>query len=110
MDFLSLQFSDGCLPLYPADVYKLDFWSLFNGELYNLGLDRPEINILLLGLVLLLLVDLVRYVRKERFDSFLKEQNLWFRWGVLLFLVAMTAIFGVYGPGYDAKQFIYFQF
>lgn len=107
--FRSNSLTDACC--YIRRMFtKLDFWSLFNGELYNLGLDRPEINILLLGLVLLLLVDLVRYVRKERFDSFLKEQNLWFRWGVLLFLVAMTAIFGVYGPGYDAKQFIYFQF
>ena len=87
-----------------------DFWSLFNGELYELGLARPEINILLLGLVLLFLVDLIRYFRKERLDEFLSAQNLWFRWGVLLFLIAAIAIFGIYGPEYDAKQFIYFQF
>ena len=71
---------------------------------------RPEINILLLGLVLLFLVDLIRYFRKERLDEFLSAQNLWFRWGVLLFLIAAIAIFGIYGPEYDAKQFIYFQF
>ena len=32
------------------------------------------------------------------------------RWGVLLVLIAAVAIFGIYGPGYDAQQFIYFQF
>ena len=31
-------------------------------------------------------------------------------WGVLLALIAAVAIFGIYGPGYDAQQFIYFQF
>lgn len=43
-------------------------------------------------------------------DAFLAEQNLWFRWGVLLALIAAVYIFGIYGPGYDAQQFIYFQF
>ena len=28
----------------------------------------------------------------------------------LLALIAAVAIFGIYGPGYDAQQFIYFQF
>ena len=89
---------------------RLDFWSLFNGELYCLGLERQEMNILCLSLVLLLLVDLIRYFKRERLDVFLKQQNLWFRWGVLLFLIGAVAVFGIYGPGYDAKQFIYFQF
>lgn len=89
---------------------RLDFWSLFNGEIYNLGLERPELNVLLMALLLLLLVDLIRYFRKERLDEFLSKQNLWFRWGVLLLLIGAVAVFGVYGPEYDAKQFIYFQF
>ena len=89
---------------------RLDFWSLFNGELYNLGLERPEMNVLMIGLFLLLLVDLIRYLRKERLDEFLSKQNLWFRWGVLLLLIGAIAVFGIYGPEYDAKQFIYFQF
>ena len=28
----------------------------------------------------------------------------------VLALIAAVAIFGIYGPGYDAQQFIYFQF
>ena len=91
-------------------VTKVDLWSFFNGELYHLGLERPELNILFLGLILLLLVDLIRYIRRERIDTFLAGQNLWFRWAVLLFLIGAIAVCGVYGPAYDAKQFIYFQF
>lgn len=91
-------------------VTKPDLWNLFNGELYNLGLDRVEMNVLFVGLLVLLLVDLVRYFKKQQLDTFLAGQNLWFRWGVLLGLIAAVAIFGIYGPGYDAQQFIYFQF
>ena len=29
---------------------------------------------------------------------------------VLLALIGAVAVFGIYGPGYDAQQFIYFQF
>ena len=89
---------------------KPDLWCLFNGELYNLGLDRVEMNVLFGSLLVLLLADLVRYFKKQQLDAFLAEQNLWFRWGVLLALIAVVAIFGIYGPGYDAQQFIYFQF
>ena len=91
-------------------VTKPDLWNLFNGELYNLGLDRVEMNVLFVSLLVLLLVDLIRYLKKQQMDAFLAEQNLWFRWGVLLALIAAVYIFGIYGPGYDAQQFIYFQF
>ena len=43
---------------------------------------------LAVGLVVLLLADLVRYFKKQQLDAFLAEQNLWFRWGVLLALIA----------------------
>lgn len=91
-------------------VTKPDFWSFFNGELYNLGLDRTEMNVLIVSLAALFLVELVRYFRKQQLDAFLAEQNLWFRWAVLLALIGAVAVFGIYGPGYDAQQFIYFQF
>ena len=91
-------------------VTKPDFWSFFNGELYNLGLDRTETNVLIVSLAALFLVELVRYFRKQQLDAFLAEQNLWFRWAVLLALIGAVAVFGIYGPGYDAQQFIYFQF
>ena len=55
-------------------------------------------------------MDLVRYFKKQQLDVYLAKQNLWFRWGVLLVLIVAVAIFGIYGPGYDAQQFIYFQF
>ena len=89
---------------------KWDPWSLFNGELYTLGLDRTEFNILLVATVILLLVDLIRYFKKQQITEFLEEQCIWFRWGVIFLLIFGTIIYGTYGIQFESSQFIYFQF
>ena len=85
-------------------------WVLLDGEIYNLGLDRIEMNILIVSLVILFLVDLVRYLKKQTLDVFLMSQNLWFDWFAVIGLIVMIFIFGEYGPTFDPQQFIYFQF
>lgn len=85
-------------------------WILFNDGLYNLGLDRTEMNILILSVIILILVDLIRVRKEMTIDAFLSTQNLWFKWTVIIALIIMIFIFGEYGPTFDAKQFIYFQF
>ncbi len=85
-------------------------WVLFNGEIFTLGLDRPEMNILLVSICMLGLVDLVRYRKKMTLDVFLMQQNLWFRGGVMIGLVVLIFVCGKYGVGFDPQQFIYFQF
>lgn len=90
--------------LYPTP------WTLFNGEIFNLGLDRVEMNILVFSLLLLFLVDFMKYKRKMTLDIFLMQQNIWFEWLVIIVLIVMIFIFGKYGPTFDAQQFIYFQF
>lgn len=89
---------------------RADFAVLFNGSIYELGLEQFEANVLIVSLVILLLVDLVRYRKNQRLDVFLQGQNLWFRWFVCIILFVMVWVYGVYGPVYDASQFIYFQF
>ena len=85
-------------------------WVLFNGEIFTLGLDRPEMNILFVAICMLGLVDLVRYRKKMTLDVFLMQQNLWFRGGVMIGLVVLIFVCGKYGVGFDPQQFIYFQF
>lgn len=85
-------------------------WIMFNGEIYNLGLNRTEFNILVFAIVILILVDMLKYLRNKTLDAFLFEQNVWFEWAVIIGLVAFIFVYGEYGPAFDAKQFIYFQF
>ena len=85
-------------------------WLLFNGGIFHLGLNRPEISILLVSLLILFLVDLIRKKKHLCIDQFLFSQNVWFEWFALIVLILMILTFGEYGPAFDPKQFIYFQF
>jgi hypothetical protein len=84
-------------------------WVLTDGSLFTLGLDAKEWNVLLVGILILLVTDVCKKRNKD-LVAFFMQQNLWFRW--LFFYVGIMGIviFGVYGPQYNATQFIYFQF
>ncbi len=89
---------------------RTDVWTLFDETIYTWGLNEKEFEVMILGIVILLLVDLVRKKTGKCLDKWLGEQQMWFRWSIILMLVFACIIFGVYGQGYDASQFIYFQF
>jgi D-alanyl-lipoteichoic acid acyltransferase DltB (MBOAT superfamily) len=89
---------------------RFDPWSFFNTELFSLGLSESELRILFFAVVGLLLIDLLRWRRGIHLDEFLLKQNLWFRWTVVIGMFMTIVIYGAYGPIFDAKQFIYFQF
>ena len=48
--------------------------------------------------------------KKLYFDTLIKEQCLAVQYVAVVALLLAILIFGVYGQGYDATQFIYFQF
>ncbi len=89
---------------------KPDPWVFTDGTLYQLGLTQADVRVLLAALVTLFFVSLIREYRGETLDVFLARQGLWFRWLVILYLFGVLFLFGMYGPEYDASQFIYFQF
>jgi D-alanyl-lipoteichoic acid acyltransferase DltB (MBOAT superfamily) len=91
-------------------VIERDIWSFFNGTIYGLGLSRQEFNILLISVIVVFLVDLIRYKKNKSIDVFILEQNLWFQWIVVIAMILFIFTFGIYGVGFDPKQFIYFQF
>ena len=79
-----------------------------NFDLLSLGLDKY--NILLLGICILILI--IYEIFREKIDllQFINKRNIVIRWGIYFFIIYFILIFGIYGPGYDASQFIYFQF
>ncbi len=81
----------------------------FDGSLYTLELSRPGFLLAILALFLLYAVGRLQeqgISLRER----IADNNLLFRWIVYYGLLFSIIIFGIYGPGYDAKQFIYMQF
>ena len=84
-------------------------WILVDGSLLKLGLDGPDFFVALFSLGILLLVSWLQE-RGEGVRKKLARQNLVFRWIILLGLIFGIIIFGMYGPEYNAKDFIYGQF
>lgn len=84
-------------------------WILVDGSLFKLGLDSKDCWVAVFGLFVLLVVSILQEKGKTVRQR-LEEQNLVFRWIVLLGLIFGVLIFGMYGLGYDAASFIYEQF
>jgi hypothetical protein len=66
--------------------------------------------ILAIGIAVLFMVDLIRVKKKLTIGKYLLGEYAVFRIAVVLFLIMFTIVFGQYGPGFDSKEFIYFQF
>lgn len=84
-------------------------WIFFDGSLTTLGLSGVELTLGLLAIAMMMVVD---YLHKKgiQLREALSRQDLWFRWSMYIGAVFILLIFGIYGPGFDASQFIYFQF
>ncbi|MBE6920597.1 MAG: MBOAT family protein [Ruminococcaceae bacterium] len=83
-------------------------WLLTNGALLKLGLDGMDWNVLVLSLGVLLAVSLLQERMSVR--QALERHSFWIRYPVYIAAVMTILIFGIYGPGYDAAQFLYMQF
>ncbi len=84
-------------------------WILFDGSLYSCGLSAKEFGVMLLSLAVLFAADFISH-RGIRAADVIESQPLWFRWTVYVVSIIAIVVFGVWGSGYDAAGFIYFQF
>ncbi len=89
---------------------KPDIWNLFNNSVYSLGLDLLQMNILFIMLTIIIILDYVQYKTARRIDCFLMSQNWGFQGMIYIILFIICFVFGMYGPAYNAQEFIYFQF
>lgn len=89
---------------------QLNPWAITSGAIYSIGLERQEMNILIISLFVLLLVDILKYTKNIRFENIADNQNFWVRGLVIMMLIIAVLIFGAYGYNFDAQEFIYFQF
>ena len=73
-----------------------------------MGLAKKEFLVLALALVVLIIVDALS--QKEDLTGRVVKASWPLRWAVYLGLLLVVVIFGSYGTGYDAQNFIYGQF
>lgn len=84
-------------------------WFTWGDNLTAMGLTLQTRNLLIVSLAVLLFADICKY-RGISVIRWLNAQGIWLRWLVWFAGIFGVLVFGVYGPGYDATQFIYFQF
>lgn len=85
-------------------------WVFVNGDLELLGISGAELRLLAFSIFVMWTVSMLQLHFKKEGKSLravFREQHLIFRWSILFAAIFAVLIFGVYGPGYDAAQFIY---
>ncbi len=90
-------------------IYNPEFTSLVKNIVDKYGMNEREMLFLLISIVLLMIIDFYKYKGVS-----LQEKLFSKKWYVqtAFFVVGITviAVFGVWGAGYNAANFIYFQF
>ena len=83
-------------------------WVLFDGTLYEFGIEARNFMALILCIVLVMVIE--HFQEKGNIREMLSQQHIIVRWSIYLGAIALVAVLGVYGPGYSATQFLYGQF
>ena len=73
-------------------------------DLASTGMKSWDKNIILIALPLLACVSVLK---ENGFDSSMILKRTWSRWIVYLILMISIVLYGMYGPGYSASNFIY---
>lgn len=88
---------------------EANIWILFDGSIYDCGLDRANFLLMVFGILVLLFVDGMK--RKGRsIKQAVIRQDAWFRIVFISGFCLFLMLFGKYGPTLDKASFIYFQF
>lgn len=83
-------------------------WIIVDGSLLSMGLTGWDLNILVIAVIILILTSILQ--TRMHLREKIAQQNLWFRWTLYFLGIFAVVIFGIYGPGYEAAEFIYMQF
>ncbi|MBR4981880.1 MAG: MBOAT family protein [Lachnospiraceae bacterium] len=87
----------------------IQIWQLFDGTIYNLGLDRANVHLILIGLGIVVVVDFLNE-KGISVSKCIAKERLWVRWPLYLAAIMIVLVCGMWGSGFNANNFIYYQF
>lgn len=88
---------------------EMQVWQLFDGTIYCLGLDQANVHLMVIGIVLVVIVDILNEKGICVAERIAKER-LWIRWPIYWLAIMVILLCGMWGVGYNANNFIYYQF
>lgn len=82
----------------------------FNFEKFtDVGFGKKNLLVLVCAVLILFTVSVIADKKDTIIENF-EKKNFIIRWVIYLLLIFTVLIFGIYGPEFNASQFIYFQF
>ncbi len=90
-------------------MFHVRLWVLFDGSLFECGLDLQDFAVAVIGIIMILLVDMW-HEHGVKIRETIAAIPLPLRWAVYYTAIFAIFILGVYGSGYDAASFIYGAF
>lgn len=91
--------------LFNADNFNI----FFNEGIYHCGLSEKDFKLMLICIVILIIADTFKHFGISVREYLQKEPYI-LRCLVLIISILFILVFGIWGSGYDAANFIYFQF
>ncbi len=82
---------------------------LSNGKIFEIGLTQADFVVIVIGVIIMFVVGILQE-QGHKLREDISKQNLPFRWILYYSIIFAIIIFGIYGPGYVATDFIYGQF
>ena len=80
-------------------------WIFFGDSIFELGLAWKEVVVLLVSIGIMVMVSVRQ--EKESVSEVILEQPLIIRWMIYIMAVLVIFVFGTYGTGFNAQDFIY---
>lgn len=82
---------------------------LFDGSIYNCGLDYKNYMLMIFSICILMIADYFKR-RGIIIRHVIMRQDWWFRWLCYVLSILGILLYGKWGPAFDKASFIYFQF
>lgn len=100
----------GAMRMIKRSLFNQNFaegWS----QISTLGLGKKDYLVILTGMIIMFVVSVIQERNSTTtLREILDRKSIIIRWGLIFLCVMAIVIFGIYGPGYDAAEFVYMQF
>lgn len=92
-----------------AFIFIEKMFSTNGATIADAGLNTANLYALLVAVLILLVVDILKYNSVDVKDRFMHAPTI-FKGAIFFALIMIVVIFGIYGVGFSESMFIYFQF
>jgi alginate O-acetyltransferase complex protein AlgI len=92
--------------LLSATIKDFKIHELLTASTYKLGLNLPNLFILLISLMVLFTIELLQE-KGYNIRILVSQQKIALRWSIYYLAIIWILVFGIYGSNYHASDFIY---